>query len=310
MNQSIASPPYYGIPVGNPFVATGGPDEAWAIGLRNPWRFSFDRLTGDLLIADVGQGSIEEIDFQSAASLGSENYGWKMMEGTVCTGDTGNCPEGVPACDSPLLTLPILEYGHQNGRCTVIGGYVYRGERIPELYGRYVYGDYCSGEIWGAFREGDVWTEELLPIETDNLTTFGEDIDGELYVGTQAGNLYRIEPVAAGTPVIDAIVPPQGYERGSDSVTITGSGFAGGVQVLFGATPALAVTLISPTELHVQTPPHSSGPVDVTVTNPGAPPTVEPAGFVYVEMPHITPGPRDTRVITRTQTSSGPLRGP
>jgi glucose/arabinose dehydrogenase len=298
VNQSMPPQPY-GIPIDNPFVGTGGPDEAWAIGLRNPWRFSFDRLTGDLLIGDVGQGSIEEIDHQLQQSTGGQNYGWKMMEGTVCTGNTGNCPEDVPACDSPLLTLPILEYDHGGGRCSVTGGYVYRGQQIPDLYGRYVYGDFCSGEIWGAFPEGAGWTTELLPISADALTTFGEDSAGELYVGTQAGNVYRIEAVSPGAPVITAITPPQGYERGSDLVTITGSGFAGGIQVLFGTTPALAVTLLSPTELLVVAPPHSAGAVDVTVTNPGAPPAVEPNGFVYVAMPQATPGPRDTRVITR-----------
>jgi hypothetical protein len=299
VNQNATAPPYYGIPEGNPFVPTDGPDEAWAIGLRNPWRFSFDRLTGDLLIGDVGQGEIEEIDFQLQESTGGQNYGWKIMEGTVCTGDTENCPEGVPACDSSLLTLPILEYGHGGGRCSVTGGYVYRGTSIPDLYGRYVYGDYCSGEIWGAARDGDVWTEELLPIQADALTTFGEDIEGELYVGTQAGNLYRIDGVAPGIPVIDTITPAQGYERGSDEVAITGSGFAGGIQVLFGTSPALDVTLVSPTELVVRTPPHAAGAVDVTVMNPGAPGTVEPGGFVYVVMPRVTPGPRDTRVVTR-----------
>ena len=299
VNANMTSPPFYAIPTNNPFIETGGPDEAWAIGLRNPWRFSFDRLTGDLLIGDVGQGEVEEIDFQRRESLGGENYGWKMMEGTVCTGDTDNCPEGVPACDSPLLTLPILEYNHGNGRCSVTGGYVYRGERIPDLAGRYVYGDFCSGEIWAATRAGDTWTSELLPIQTGTLTTFGEDLAGELYVGTQSGNLYRIDPVAAGTPVIDAITPSQGFERGSDAVTITGSGFAGGVQVLFGSTPALDVTIVSSTELVVVTPPLPAGPVDVTVTNPGAPPTVKPGGFVSVEMPHVSPGPRDTRVVTR-----------
>jgi len=299
VNQSMASPPYYGIPEGNPFVATGGPDEAWAIGLRNPWRFSFDRLTGDLLIGDVGQGSKEEIDFQPQASTGGENYGWKMMEGTLCNGNTGNCPDGVPACDSPLLTLPILEYDHGGGRCSVTGGYVYRGERIPDLNGRYVYGDFCSGEIWAAFRAGDTWTEEFLPIQAGGLTTFGEDLAGELYVGTQAGNLYRIDPVAPTTPVIGSITPQQGYERGSDDVTIEGSGFASGVQVLFGGTPALAVTLVSSTELLVRTPPRAAGAVDVTVTNTGAPPVVAPAGFVYVPMPRVSPRPGETRVITR-----------
>jgi glucose/arabinose dehydrogenase len=299
VNQSMSSPPYYGIPAGNPFVASGGPDEAWAIGLRNPWRFSFDRLTGDLLLGDVGQGSIEEIDFQAQASGGGENYGWKMMEGSRCTGNDDNCPEGVPPCNSPLLTRPILEYSHVNGRCSVTGGYVYRGLRIPGLYGRYVFGDFCSGEIFGAIRNGSDWSTELLPISTGGLTTFGEDLEGELYVGTAGGVLYRIDPVAPAIPVIDSISPHQGYERGSEEVTITGSGFASNTEVLFGLTPALSVAVVSPNELRALTPPHPPGVVDVTVTNPGAPSAVELAGFVYVEMPRVTPRPNETRVIIR-----------
>jgi glucose/arabinose dehydrogenase len=299
VNQSMASPPYYGIPEGNPFVASGGPNEAWAIGLRNPWRFSFDRLTGDLLLGDVGQGSIEEIDFQPQASAGGENYGWKMMEGTRCTGNDGNCPSGVPACDSPLLTPPILEYDHGGGRCSVTGGYLYRGLGIPDLYGRYVYGDYCSGEIWAAIRDGNDWSTELLPISTGALTTFGEDLAGELYVGNADGMLYRINPVTPPIPVIDSIAPQEGFERGSETVTITGAGFVSGAQVLFGNTPALAVRVVSPTELLAVTPPHPAGAVDVTVTNPGVPPDVVPAGFVYVAMPRVAPRSNETRVITR-----------
>ena len=298
VNQSVDAPPYYGIPAGNPFVDTGGPDEAWAMGLRNPWRFSFDRLTGDLLIGDVGQGAIEEIDFQPQASAGGENYGWKMMEGTHCTGNDGNCPPDTPPCNSPLLTLPILEYSHDAGRCSVTGGYVYRGGRIPALYGQYVFGDYCSGEIRAATRTGDAWSDALLPISIGGLTTFGEDIDGELYVGGTDGILYRIDPVAT-TPVIDAITPHQGFERGYEEIAITGSGFAAGVEVLFGVTPAIHVTVVSPTELRVVTPPQDRGVVDITVTNPGAPPDTAPAGFIYVAMSRVTPHANETRVIER-----------
>jgi glucose/arabinose dehydrogenase len=299
VNQNVGTPPYYGIPEGNPFVASGGPNEAWAIGLRNPWRLTFDRSTGDLFIGDVGQGSVEEIDFQPQASSGGENYGWKMMEGTDCTGDTGNCPPETPPCDSPELTLPILEYNHTDGRCSVTGGYIYRGLRIPGLFGRYLYGDYCSGEIWAGFRDGAGWSTELLPIQTGQLTTFGQDIDEELYVGTGSGFLYRIDPVAPTTPVIDAITPHQGLERGWEEIVITGSGYAAGAEVLFGITPALRVTVVSPTELLVLTPPQSRGVVDVTVTNPGAPPDVARAGFIYVPMSLVTPHPNEPRVITR-----------
>jgi len=301
VDQSLNAPPYYGIPPGNPFVATGGPDEAWAIGLRNPWRFSFDRLTGDLFIGDVGQNALEEIDYQPLSSGGGQNYGWKIMEGTLCTGRTGDCPAGVPPCNSPVFTAPILEYTHGGGRCSVTGGYVYRGLRIPDLYGMYVYGDYCLGEIWAASAQEGAWTPVLLPIETDTLTTFGEDVAGELYVGTETGFLYRIDSAGPQTPVIGSISPDRGYARGGDRVTITGASFAGGAEVLFGVTPAVGVTVVSPTELTAITPPLPKGVVDVTVSNPGAPPAVRPEGFVYVEMPRVTPPTRETRVVTRGQ---------
>src|SRR4029079_19444369 len=129
----------YAIPSGNPFAgATPGLDEIWAYGLRNPWRFSFDRQTGDLYIGDVGQGAREEIDFQPAGDPGGENYGWKVMEGTQCgNGGTASCPAATPPCHDPSYVLPILDYTHDNGNCTVIGGYVYRGASIPDFYGRY-----------------------------------------------------------------------------------------------------------------------------------------------------------------------------
>ena len=142
VDPSIANPPFYAIPAGNPFVGNGGPDQAWAKGLRNPWRFSFDRATGDLYIGDVGQGAREEVDFQPAGDPGGENYGWKVMEGTQCgNGDTGVCPAATPPCHDASYVLPILDYAHDNGNCTVIGGYVYRGASIPDFYGQYIYGD-------------------------------------------------------------------------------------------------------------------------------------------------------------------------
>ena len=127
----------YAIPSGNPFV--GNPlarDEIWALGLRNPWRFSFDRLTGDLFIADVGQGSWEELNFQLVKSSGGENYGWRMMEGSQCFNPPANCNDGT-------LTLPILEYDHTLG-CSITGGFRYRGNSNPQLYGIYIYGDFIG----------------------------------------------------------------------------------------------------------------------------------------------------------------------
>jgi glucose/arabinose dehydrogenase len=297
-DQNVQTEPYYGIPEGNPYVESGGPDEAWAIGLRNPWRFSFDRVNGELFIGDVGQGALEEVDRRPVTSTGGENYGWKMMEGTECTGNEGNCP-AVPACDSPVLTYPILEYSHDGGRCSITGGYVYRGLSIPDLYGSYVYGDYCTGEIWAASGSGDEWVEELLAIEADSLTTFGEDAAGELYLGTANGFVYRIDGVTPGTPIIDSVSPVQGYARGGEMVVILGAGFTGGAVVLFGSTPATGVTVVSPTEIRALAPAHAIGVVDITVENPGAPPSVEPGAFTFVDVPRVTPSARETRVLTR-----------
>ena len=174
----------YAIPAGNPYA--DNPDssikkEIWAFGLRNPWRFSFDRGTGDLYIGDVGQGSREEIDYQPASSTGGENYGWRVMEGSQCY--------NAPTCDSSGKTMPVAEYGHGgSGGCSVTGGYVYRGRRSPVLRGTYLYGDYCTGRIWGLVNDplGD-WTSTLLIDASFNISSFGEDQDGEVYLTDFSG---------------------------------------------------------------------------------------------------------------------------
>ena len=166
----------YAIPPDNPFL--GNPairDEMWAIGLRNPWRYSFDRLTGDLYIADVGQNRYEEIDFQPAGNPGGQNYGWPIMEGSHCY------PEDQP-CDRTGLTLPVVEYDHSQG-CSVTGGYVYRGHEFPILTGIYLFGDYCTGRIWGLApgTEG-TWRVAELGQFGVALSSFGEDETGEVYL--------------------------------------------------------------------------------------------------------------------------------
>ncbi len=177
----------YAIPPSNPFVGQAGiRPEIWAFGLRNPWRFSFDRATGDLWIADVGQGIWEEVDFQPVTSIGGENYGWRRMEGAHCFNPSSNCNPG-------NLVLPVIEYNHSVG-CSVTGGYVYRGTRSPRLVGQYIYGDFCSGRIFGATRSasGAVTNQQLLDV-TFNVSTFGEDVTGEIYVGDYSnGILYRL----------------------------------------------------------------------------------------------------------------------
>jgi glucose/arabinose dehydrogenase len=166
------------------------PGANWRIegyGLRNPWRFSFDRETGDLWIADVGQGDWEEIDFTSAGSPGLENYGWDVYEGAHVFEDKE--PEA-----AGRLVMPVAEYGHDEG-CSITGGHVYRGERIPAAQGRYFYGDYCSGTIWAVTPRGaGVSKPRRLPFEVGGLSSFGEDTDGELYLLSVEGDVYRLDP--------------------------------------------------------------------------------------------------------------------
>jgi glucose/arabinose dehydrogenase len=200
VNQNAATPPYYGIPAGNPFAGPGDPpDEVWAKGLRNPWRFTFDRATGDLYIADVGEQTREEIDLEPAASPGGRNYGWKVIEGTHCLGDTAGCAAPVPACGSPAYTPPILEYAHGDGGCSVIGGYVYRGGALPGLIGSYVFGDYCSGQVWAATESGGVWQRQELAVGVFALASFGEDVAGELYLAG-LGGVYKLVPAPPPAP--------------------------------------------------------------------------------------------------------------
>jgi len=175
----------YGIPPDNPYVfQDNAQPEIWASGLRNPWRFSFDRRTGDLFIGDVGQNRIEEVNFQPSSSHGGENYGWRFMEGTDCYNPSSGC-------ERPGLVLPILEYPHSEG-CSVTGGYVYRGSS-RRLQGIYFYGDYCAGTIWGAVRRGDGTWENVLEIDTSQqISAFGEDSSGELYVVSLQGQVLRL----------------------------------------------------------------------------------------------------------------------
>lgn len=201
VDQNVGSSPFYGIPADNPFRGNDGVlDEIWAKGFRNPWRYSFDRGTGDLYVGDVGQSAREEIDRQPAGSPGGENYGWKMMEGTLCA-SAASCPAGTPSCNSSALTLPILEYVNGGADCSVIGGYVYRGSRLPQLRGTYLFGDLCSGHIWGANPTAGAWQVRRLAgaetvLQGKSLIAFGEDRRGELYV-ISSSELYRIDGPAA-----------------------------------------------------------------------------------------------------------------
>jgi glucose/arabinose dehydrogenase len=181
------SPAAYTIPADNPF--RDNPEslpEIWAYGLRNPWRFSFDSQTGDLYIADVGQNAMEEVNFQAATSSGGENYGWDILEGDNCFSPSSGC---VPP---PDYQPPVAVYSHNLG-CSVTGGEVYRGTDSPSLQGIYLYGDFCSGRIWGLMQQGSDWQSEVW-VDTDyRISTFGSDENGELYLADlNSGQIYRI----------------------------------------------------------------------------------------------------------------------
>ena len=180
----------YQIPAGNPWVSVDwngrdARDEVWAVGLRNPWRYSFDRATGDLWIADVGQNLYEEVHYVPAGARGGLNFGWPIMEGTHCFPETA-------ACQRDGLEISVAEYKHGADGCSITGGYVYRGAAFPELTGVYLYGDYCSGKIWGLARDGGGWRSALLLDSGLNISSFGEDEAGEIYVVDFRGGVYRV----------------------------------------------------------------------------------------------------------------------
>jgi glucose/arabinose dehydrogenase len=174
----------YAVPADNPLVAVDGArPEIWALGLRNPWRFSFDRITGDLWIGDVGSGGYEEVNFQPAASPGGENYGWDLMEGPECRADDG--------CAG--LVAPRSGFGRDLG-CVVTGGFVYHGTAIPSLEGVYLFADYCSGRVWGLPQDAPPGAALLGPVETGlRISSFGEDRSGEFYIVDLDGAIYRIK---------------------------------------------------------------------------------------------------------------------
>ncbi len=179
----------YTVPADNPYVGMAGlAPELWDYGLRNPWRFSFDRDNGDLYIGDVGQGAREEIDVSLAGAQAGVNYGWNIMEGIGCY--------NAGSCNQTGLTLPIVDYSHADG-CSVTGGYVYRGSQAPAADGVYFYSDYCSGWVRSfRYQAGQAVEQSDWPLLSprDNVPSFGEDANGELYVLAASGRVYRVVP--------------------------------------------------------------------------------------------------------------------
>ncbi len=221
------SAPYYSIPSGNPFAGGSGlQKEVWALGLRNPWRISFDRVAGDLFIGDVGQEDREEIDFLLAGSAGGANFGWSRMEGFECYSS---------GCSSPSFTPPILDYNHDEG-CSVTGGYRYRGDGIPTLNGVYVFGDYCRGTIWGAAQASNgAWSRSQILASGFKISTFGEDAAGELYVvHLTGGTVHRFVRTQARLTVT---------KSGNGTGTVTGPGLSCGANCSLSFGPGDVVNL-------------------------------------------------------------------
>jgi len=174
----------YTVPADNPRLAGARP-EIWAYGLRNPWRFSFDRATGDMYIGDVGQNAWEEVDFRPAGDRGGENYGWPVLEATHVY-RSGASLKGD--------TKPVAEYAHVDANCSVTGGYVYRGQRVPSMQGFYVFGDYCSGVVRTLVHFAGHWRMATLADTAFLISSFGEDDAGELYLVDLGGSVYRFDP--------------------------------------------------------------------------------------------------------------------
>lgn len=268
----------YGIPADNPFI--GNPDvldEIWALGLRNPWRYSFDRQTGDMWIGDVGQGSFEEIDFEPASSTGGLNYGWKCREGfSPANGNSDDCENFDPS----IATDPVHDYptSFSFGK-SVTGGYVYRGTENPDFVGQYIYGDFVTGRIWSLSPDGSggFTNQELLDWTDNNLSSFGEDADGEMYVvAFQEGNIYKIIDACSNFQVASAstnitcngdmngsisVTPPDAnstiiFENGATDFELTGLAAGDYVATVTGAngcTAEIMVTITEPDALEATT---------------------------------------------------------
>lgn len=206
--------PSYLIPPGNPTLGSAQPDAVLALGLRNPWRFSFDRNTGDLFIADVGEGSFEEINHRPAGGIGGENYEWDCREGPSSFNDGRDCTLGA-------ATPPVASYSHGVGPCdSITGGYVYRGAAYPALQGAYFYADYCDGRLWALVWTGSAWeTQQLADVSQFQVVSFGEDEAGELYVAMlSAGEIRRLAAVCAAAtgpagppPLANVVYQPAMY---------------------------------------------------------------------------------------------------
>jgi glucose/arabinose dehydrogenase len=235
----------YAVPADNPFVGVAGAQpEIWALGLRNPWRLSFDPTSGAMWLADVGHERFEEIHFEPAGSGRGANYGWPIVEGTSCfIPGTG--------CDTTGLTMPIHTYDHEAGRCSITGGMVYRGTQHPSMAGIYYFGDYCSGEIWGLRPGPNGWEVQTLLDTTYRIVSFGRDQAGNLWLSDFRSNgaIHRLGVPAAATATPTSTPTPTGTPTRLPSATAT-------------PTPTRTpTTMPSATPTRTPTPPSACGPL-------------------------------------------------
>ena len=285
----------YAIPPSNPFVGTpGARGEIWDYGLQNPWRFGFDRLTGDLLIGDVGQ-SLEEVDFEPAGS-GGRNYGWNRMEGTVCYEPPGTC-------DDPSLVKPVLEYSDDGSLCWVNGGYRYRGALFPDLQGIYFYSDRCQGTVWAAEPSGNgSWASTQVVLFGNPLSGFGEDEQGGAYLTTLDGSLWRI--LGDGDLYLSSIMGYLTFAQAGADLTYA-------LQVRNAAsTPALSVSasIQLPSGFALVSSDMGCQSVGTVVTCPfgDVPPGMTPIAHVVLRMPAAA----GTYSLTAQVTSASPDSDP
>ncbi len=286
----------YAIPADNPFRNDSAyRPEIWATGLRNPWRYTFDRETRDLWIADVGQNRAEEVNFQPASSRGGVNYGWNRMEGLQCLPASGTC-------DRTGLTMPILEYTRQLG-VSVTGGYVYRGSRYPALRGFYLYGDFGSGNLWAVQPSGSAWDNRLVLASGRTISAFGEDEAGELYLANYDGG--EIYLIAAGAPATTA--------NGIVNAASFGSGISpGSLATIFGTGITSLPGIIQSTAFPL---PAELAGTSVTINGIRVPLTavasVNGQEQINFQVPYeLTSASRATVVITANGQTSAPVEVP
>ena len=274
----------YRIPSSNPFRFQGGArGEIWAYGLRNPWRFSFDQVTGDLLIGDVGQDAVEEINFQPSHSDGGENYGWRLMEGNQCFDPPADCQDGT-------LALPALAYGHDDGGRSVTGGYVYRGDDFPQLDGVYFYADWMTEELFFARNNGGGLTHTGTVDTPYRISAFGEDERGELYlIDYFGGAVHRIE-ADHPRPTLQSIVPEEVMAGGASfTMTLKGTNFSSYSEVLWNGAPRPS-TIVNKTTLQAEISEADiaeAGGVAVKVRNPEPRGGITPSVMFRVEAPPV-----------------------